>query len=421
MTSGAAGLNEARIVIVGAGLCGFSAARVLRTLGHQGSITLVGDESRLPYERPPLSKEVVTSGVGFEHLLLAEEAWFAENGIKVSQGDPAVLVDVCQQMVLLRSGTTLPYDRLLLSMGGRPRTLPGLDAELGAASRTLRTYDDSIRLREQILSGKSLFIIGAGLIGTELAASARALGCSVSMMDTQPTPLSALGGPILGAHIADIHARNGVELYMSASVARICKDTYGRAMITLADGSKITRDLVVSAIGIERSIELARNSGLNVRRGIIVDEHYRTSAPNVFAGGDVAERWEPKLNTYLLSEHYREAMRQGVAAAESVLDRRDSLDSVEWAWSIQFEHRLECAGIPNWADNATQTLMRGSLTDSAFVIYQIRDGRLSYSVGMNCGNQVRKAARVMFGDARSFGSLIEGATQLDAVFVPTTS
>src|SRR5581483_2875304 len=283
MSSAGAGDN---LVIVGAGQAGGRAAEALRGAGYKGRLAIVGEETMLPYERPPLSKDLLAGRSSCDALLVRGTDWFDHEKVALHLGQPAVAIDRAQQRVTLADGTSIPYGCLLLANGARPRHLPF--APTGDRIHYLRTTDDCFRLREALQLHSHLVIIGAGFIGLEVAATARALGCTVTVLELAPAPLMRAVMPEIGGFFTGLHRGHGVELRYGVRVQDI--DAGEEAVhIQTAEGG-LTADHVLVGIGIIPNDELAAASGLDVDDGILVDACARTSDESVFAAGDVARR-----------------------------------------------------------------------------------------------------------------------------------
>ena len=271
----------ADFVIVGAGECGARAAFALREKGFDGTITLIGGEAHLPYERPPLSKEALVAGAGPK--LVADAERYAAAGIAVLPGRTVLAIDRAGRRVLLGDGAALPYDKLLLATGARPRALPG--TACGGRIAALRSHDDAQRIRAHLVEGSHIAILGGGFIGLELAASARKLGASVTLVEGLPRVLSRGVPAEIAAIVANRHAEEGVEVLCGAKVVNI-EERPGEVGLMLEDGRVVAASLLVVGIGALPNTELAEAAGLAVDNGIAVDGLLRSSDPDIFAAGD---------------------------------------------------------------------------------------------------------------------------------------
>jgi 3-phenylpropionate/trans-cinnamate dioxygenase ferredoxin reductase subunit len=395
-------------VIVGAGVAGVSAAAALRTTGFDGRVVLVGAEPELPYRRPPLSKEVLRGENDGDGIRLKAAAWFADNDVDLLGGVEVIGVDVDGHAVTLDDGARLGYDRLLLATGGRARLLPGTRDLPGV--RTLRTLADVPTLRGELAEGRSVLVIGAGLIGAEVAASARALGCSVTMLEAADLPLARLLPPSIGRVYAALHRNRGVELHTGVAVDRIESVAEG-VLVTAADGRRWEAQLAVVAVGMVPNTGLAERAGLAVADGIVVDASCATSAPDVFAAGDVANAPNLVLGGRHRVEHWQHAQNQGAVAARAMLGLDVSFDEVPWCWSEQYEVNLQVTGWPTAADDVA---VRGDLEALDFLAVFSRGGRLTGAVGIGRPADVRTIRRLIaeapFSDGGTDLVLADSAT-----------
>jgi len=379
-------------VIVGAGIAGASAALRLRSGGCPGRVVLIGDEPHPPYRRPPLSKDLLSGKTPEERIRIRpQEAW-SQQGIELRTGTRVVALDVESRKVELADGEQLAYDQLLLATGGRPRELP--QARGVPDVFTLRTINDVSALRDKLRPGSSLLVVGAGLIGAEVAATARGIGCAVMMLEAEQCPLSRLLPPQLAEVYTELHRSNGVDLHYGVQVASLERVDLG-VLVTDTTGRKWIADTVLVAVGIAPNTELAEQAGLEIDAelgGIVVDEYLQTSAPGVFAAGDVACAPNLHLGGRHRVEHWTSAQEQGAAAAAGMLGERTSFDKVPWCWSDQYGKSLHVAGWPAATD---QVSVRGSLEDYEFTAVFHRDDRLVAAVGLNRPKDVRTARKLI--------------------------
>ncbi|MBF6213918.1 FAD-dependent oxidoreductase [Nocardia puris] len=363
-----------RIIVVGAGVAGATAAKTLRAEGFTGEIVLVGAERGLPYRRPMVSKELL-AGTAEERRTLLEPAdsWRSlEVDLLLGRGVDAVDVDA--KRVRFAGGESLGYDRLLLATGARAKSLPGPQRNV----HTLRGAADVAPLREAIIAGGSLLIVGAGLVGCEVAATARGLGVRVAIVHAGPAPLDRIAPPAVGDYYRNLHADNGVEIHDEVVLDRL--DGIETGVTALArDGRNWSAAAALIAIGSAPDTALASVAGLAVGNGILVDEHYRTSAPDVFAAGDVANRFDPELGAYERDEHWNGAQAQGAAAARSMLGKTPARPDVSWGWSTQYGRNLQFAG--RWQPG-DDFVVRGSVDSGEFAVLALRDGRLAGAVAL---------------------------------------
>lgn len=367
-----------RIVIIGGGLAGGKAVDALREQGYDGSLTLITDEPDLPYERPPLSKDFLQGKAEFDSVLVHPAQWYDEHNVDVRTSTAAMSLDRTGQLVRLADGTELGYDRLLLATGARPKRLPVPGAE---AAHVLRTHRESEHLRAAFAKGPRVAIIGAGWIGLETAAAARAAGCAVTVLDSAEAPLLGVLGPELAEVFTALHRDNGVDLRLGVTVEQISTDGGGAATgVRLADGT-VDADLVIMGVGVAPETTLARSADLAVDNGIVVDAALRTSDPSIWAAGDVANHAHPTLGPIRV-EHWANALNQPAVAAASMLGDADaSYDRLPYFFSDQFDLGMEYVG---HASNGSydRVVVRGDTAAREFVAFWL-DGESHVLAAMN--------------------------------------
>ena len=366
------------IVIVGAGLAGAKAVESLRDEGYDGRLALVGDEPRRPYERPPLSKDYLRGEAELEAAYVHEPGFYAERSVDVLSSTAAIAIDVPGRTVALDGGEALPWDRLLIATGAEPRRLgvPGGDLD---GVMYLRTVEDSDRLRAAFADGGRAVVVGAGWIGSEVAASARELGMEVTLLERLAVPLETVLGPTLGAFYGDLHRAHGVELVTGADLAAIEGD--GRVeRVRLADGRTIDCSVAVIGVGVAPRTALAESAGLAVDDGILVDGTLRTSVPDIFAAGDVANVLHPFYGRRVRVEHWANALNQGPAAARNMLGRDEPYDRIPYFFSDQYDVGMEYSGLASGTD---EVVVRGDLDAREFIAFWISDGRVVAGMNVN--------------------------------------
>jgi len=377
-----------RVVIVGAGACGGRAAEALREAGHEGAITLVGDEVHPPYERPPLSKAAVTGAEPATPATLFGEGRLADLGVELVSGVAAAAIDRDGRTVVLADGRSLPYDRLLLATGARPRPLavPGGDAAL-----VLRTVADAEMIRAGLARGGRVVIIGGGFIGLELAAGARAWGCDVTVIELAPTLMGRVVPAALADTMATRHAEAGVVLRCGVGIERIEVGADG-VRIVLTDGATVAADAVIAGVGALPNVELAERAGLAIDNGIAVDRHLRTSDPAVFAAGDCCSFPHPLYGDHRLRlEAWRNALDQADVVAGNVLGNGVPYERVPWFWTDQYELSLHITGLPHTAT----TVVTRERADGVVLHFGLDDGgRLVAASGVAEGTAVAKDIRL---------------------------
>ena len=382
-------------VIVGGGQAGAHAAVAARMAGLQGRVVLVGAEPSAPYERPPLSKTALTDTPEPAPGWFYPGSRYDELAIARRFGTAAVGLDIAAARVTLADGTTLPYDRLLLATGGRARTLAIAG---GVHVLTLRTLDDARTLRARLRPGARVVCIGAGVIGLEVAASARTRGCAVTVLEAAATALGRCTTPEMAEWIVDLHRAAGTAVHFGASVAAVETDA-----VVCADGLRVAAEVVIAGIGMVRNTELAEAAGIALDNGIVVDELGRTSAPGVFAAGDVAAFHHPRYGRRLRLESWRHAQDHGMAVGRAMAGGAAPYEEVPWFWTDQHGRNIQVAGL---AAEATRTVLRGAMTDASFCAFHLDDaGRVVAATGGNAPREVRVAmalirAGVPVDDAR---------------------
>lgn len=379
---------QAGMVIIGAGECGGRAALALRDLGFEGPVTLIGDEPHLPYERPPLSKEAMAGDAPAIKAIVSDEL-LAERSIRHIHSVQAVAIDRAAHSVRLSDGSTMPYDKLLLATGSTPRRLPM--PGLGPRCVYLRTFNDALAIRAHLKAGNRIAIVGGGFIGLELAAAARKLGASVTVIEAQPRILMRGVPAEIAGIIHQAHEAEGVKILTGQAIAAIADDGTD-VRITLAGGGDIVADLAVIGIGAVPATTLAAEAGLTIDNGIAVDAELRTSDPDIFAAGDCCSF---PLAVYggrrVRLEAWRNAQEQGALAARNMLGAGEAHAAVPWFWSDQYGLTLQISGL---SDEGSSTVRR-DLDDGAFILFHLaQDGRLVAASGIGPGNAVARDIRL---------------------------
>ncbi|WP_194395975.1 NAD(P)/FAD-dependent oxidoreductase [Microbacterium atlanticum] len=386
-----------RMLIIGGGLAAGAAAETLRKEGFDGEVVIVSAEPHAPYQRPPLSKGYLGGAEGEDAVLLHPAAWYAEQGIELRTGVAATTLDPAEHAVELADGTTVGYDAVLLATGARPRTLPLPGHELPGVV-TLRTLDDSdalaARLRE---GGRRLVVIGAGWIGMEVAATARGLGNEVAILERDDVPLSAALGTRMGEVFRALHLDHGVDLRTSVGVDRIVGSD--RAEGVVVDGEMLPADLVLIGVGAVPDTRLAETAGLDIDNGILTDASLRSSAPDVYAAGDVANPFHPVLSRRLRSEHWANARSAGRVAARSMLGIPASLDGIPYFYTDQYDLGMELSGYAPLMAEA-EVVVRGDVDAREFIAFWMNAGRVVAGMNVNVWN-VNKGVQALIRSGRS--------------------
>ncbi|MEV0822882.1 NAD(P)/FAD-dependent oxidoreductase [Nonomuraea rubra] len=358
----------ATYVIVGAGLAGAKAAQTLREEGFDGEIVLIGAETERPYERPPLSKGYLQGSSEREEIFVHEPGWYADNDVDLRLGTRVTRIEPAHHAVRLGDGSRRPFDKLLIATGAVPRRLPG-------PAHYLRTVEDSEALKRRFAEGGDVLIIGASWIGLETAAAARTAGCQVTVVEPEPTALNRALGQELGELFARLHASKGVDLRFGTAAAEIT-ETGAR----LSSGERLTADVVVVGIGAAPEVGLARDAGLDVGQGILTDAALRTSHPDVYAAGDVAEFFHPLYGRRIRVEHWANALHGGPVAARSMLGQEVVHDMLPYFYTDQYELGMEFSGDIEGHD---EIVYRGDPESMEFIVYWLRDRRVIAGMNVN--------------------------------------
>ena len=377
-------------IIVGAGLAGAKAAETLREEGFDGRLVVIGSEAERPYERPPLSKEYLRGEVAREDVYVHGEDFYADREIELRLGRAAVSLDTSIGEVGLDDGKRLRYDRLLIATGATPRRLSAAGEALDGVFY-LRSVQDSDELRARLDRGGSLVVVGAGWIGTEVAASARQRGLDVTVVDPLSVPLERVLGIEVGAIYRDIHTDHGVRMLLSSGIAAIeGADSVER--VRTSTGETIDCDLVVVGVGVRPCTALALDGGLYVDDGIVVNERLQTSMPGVFAAGDVAMTHSPLTGRRMRLEHWANALHQGPAAARNMLGRAQPYDRVPYFFSDQYEVGMEYAG---YARDWDRVVFRGDPASREFIAFWLRGARVLAGMNVNVWDVNDSIARLI--------------------------
>ena len=360
--------NMTKVLIIGAGHAGGSAAAFLRQYGHEGPIVLAGAEPTAPYQRPPLSKAWLKGEASLEDLLLRPESFYAEQGIELRMGVVATAIDRAAKTVRFEDGTVESYDALILATGSTARKLP-----LPGADRPdlleLRTLADAGRLKAAIGPGRRLAVVGGGYVGLEAAASARALGAEAVVIERMDRVLARVASETLSDFFIGRHREHGVEIITGAEAT-----AFEAGGVRLADGRLIEADAILVGVGAVASDALARAAGLTCSNGVEVDEAARTSDPTIHAIGDMTFRPVPVHGgrRYRL-ESVPNALEQAKQAASAIAGRAPPPPEVPWFWSDQYELKLQIAGLP---DDADRRLVRGDVEAGAFAVFHLAGDRI---------------------------------------------
>ncbi|WP_043718253.1 NAD(P)/FAD-dependent oxidoreductase [Kutzneria sp. 744] len=374
------------VAVVGAGLAGVSACEQLRELGYDGRLTLFGAEPHLPYDRPPLSKDLLLGKQTADEIVLRKAEWYAAKDIDLRLGTPVTAIRPDEGRIELVHGT-VAVDAILLATGGRPRPLPVPGGDHPAIT-VLRSLDDAVALKDRLAPGVRLGVIGAGLIGAEVAASATVLGCQATLIDPAPLPLEH----VVGAEIADLlhsqHRANGVRVLVGA-VASV-EDLGGAIRLHLSDSNEtVDCDVVVVGVGIVSDDSLAASAGVAVNRGVLVDSAQRSEHPRIFAAGDAARPTGPD-GPLPNVEHWESALHEGKAAAAAIIGAPEPVRPVSRFWSDRYGWHLEVVG-----EFRGEVVLRGELGGESFAAFALVDGKCVGAVAVNRPSEMKAARRLI--------------------------
>jgi len=360
-------------VVVGTGQAGFEVAASLRAEGYQDPVTLIGDEPHLPYPRPPLSKSFVLTEQRIDELQLRPAAFYRDHNVRLLVGERVVAIDRSARCVRLASGADIAYQSLVLAVGARNRPLNVRGANLDGVMH-LRTLDDAIALKARIQAAQDIIVVGGGFIGLELAAVARSLGKSVTVIEMQPRLMPRVVAPVVSEFYRELHGSRGVTVLCGATVTRI--DGVGGTIreARVSDGRSHAADLVLVGVGVVPNIELARDAGLIVGNGVVVDEYLRTSDPDIYAAGDCADHPNPFARGRVRLESVQNACDQARSVAAAIVGRPRRYEALPWFWTDQFDVRLQMAGLSQGHD---RMVIRGHPELRKFSVFYFKDAELT--------------------------------------------
>lgn len=382
-------MSDRGIVVIGAGQAGGWAAKTLRDEGFEGRIVVVGEEPYPPYERPPLSKEVLLGKEPAESCHLWPKGSFDEWGVELRTGVAATGIDRTAKTVSLGGGESLAYDKLLIATGGRVRELPLAGATLDGV-HYLRGIDDSAAIRADLGEGARLVVIGGGWIGLEVAAAARMLGAEVAVVEALDMLCARALTPEIAAYLLNVHRGRGVDVRLGATVEALTGER--RVTGVRLAGETLAATAVVIGIGIVPNVELAEAAGLEVDNGIRVDALCRTSDPDIFAAGDVTNHPNGLLGRNIRLESWENAQNQGIAAARAMLGGETPYCEIPWFWSDQYDVNIQLVGLPDGFD---ETVTRGERAGGSFVEFYLKGGRIDGAAAINSPRDIRFARRLM--------------------------
>ena len=369
-------------IIVGAGLAGAKAAETLRAEGFDGRLLLFGEEPVRPYERPPMSKTYLRGESSFDEAAVHDAEFYKTHDIELHTSAVVASLDTGASQVQLAGGPRLGYERLLLATGAVPRrpNVPGVELE---GFHLLRTVADSDAIYAAVTARGPVVVIGAGWIGCEVAASARQLGADVTMIDMASVPLERVLGPEVGGVYRDLHDAHGVKLRLGVGIDAI-KGAGRIEEVRLTDGSLIPAGAVVAGIGVLPRSELAAAAGLDIDNGVLCDAHLATSAPGIYAAGDVASAWHPTYGAPIRLEHWSAALNEGPVAAKNMLGIATVYERVPYFYSDQYDLGMEYR---SWAPTYDRVVFRGDPAGGEFIVFWLRDGVVAAAMNANVWDQ----------------------------------
>ncbi|GAA2738656.1 FAD-dependent oxidoreductase [Pedococcus aerophilus] len=371
--------DERTFVVVGGGLAGAKSVEALRDKGFEGRLILLAGEDHLPYERPPLSKDYLKTGEGLGDAFVHDQDWYAAHDIEVRTGTVVTSIDRDSHVVVTATGERVGWDRLLLATGSSPRHLDLLGADLDGVV-SLRTIEDSDRLRGALVQDARVVLVGGGWIGLEVAAAAREAGSTVTVLESLDLPLVRVLGPTVATVFADLHREHGVDLRTGVQVEELVGEDGSVTGVRLADGSTVPADLVVVGIGAVPNTALAEDAGLEVDNGVVADAVGRTSDPDVFAVGDVANVDHPFLGRLVRVEHWANALNQPAIVTAAMLDQFGPEPELPFFFTDQYDLGMEYHGL---GDPEDDVVVRGDLEGREFIAFWLRDGVVTAGMNVN--------------------------------------
>jgi 3-phenylpropionate/trans-cinnamate dioxygenase ferredoxin reductase component len=373
--------SKSNFVIVGGGMAGAIATQSLREEGFDGKITLLAQELNAPYERPPLSKEYLQGKADRDSIFVNPEPWYAEHQVDLSLGTAVTSLDPASRTVTTAAGTELRYDKLLLTTGSAPRRLdmPGADLD---GVYYLRNVEDSERIKIEFARAQRVVIIGAGWIGLETAAAARAAGVDVTLLVSGDLPLEHVLGPEVAPIFADLHRNHGVDPRYRTTAAELIGGNGAATGVVLSDGTQVDADMIIVGIGAIPRTELAAAAGLKIDNGVVVDEHLRTSDPDVFAAGDIAQTYNPRLGRHIRVEHWANARRQGAVAAKAMLGQDAADVRPSYFFTDQYDLSMEYTGDIGPA-GYDQVIFRRYAEAGQMIIFWLHQQRVQAGMNVN--------------------------------------
>jgi len=381
------------LVVIGASYAGIQGALSARDAGYAEPITVVADEAWLPYQRPPLSKDFLTELATEESLVLRDKAFFDNKGIDLILGVRATDIDRQSRKILLGGHSALSFDKLLIGTGSHARKLAVPGADLGGV-RYLRTMQDAIELKASLRDASEIVVVGGGFIGLEVAASAGKLGKKVTVLESSSRLLERAVSPVVSEFLLDMHLQHGVDVMLGETVVSINGQNGRVTSVSCGNSARLQADLILVGVGGLPNDQIAKDAGLDCSNGIAVDDHGRSSDPDIFAAGDCATHYNTFARDWLRLESVQNAQDQAKAAGLAIAGGTGPYDSVPRFWSDQYDAKLQIVGISrNFDDQA----IRGSIEDGKFSVFYYRQGRLIAVDSVNRSGDQMAARRMIAG------------------------
>jgi 3-phenylpropionate/trans-cinnamate dioxygenase ferredoxin reductase subunit len=396
------------MVIIGAGHAAGQAAASLRQEKYEGPITIIGDEPHIPYQRPPLSKQYLSGDQGLERVYLRPEKFYAEKNIDLMLNTRASGIDRTAQTVTLEDGQTIPYDKLIIATGSRPRILNIEGSEL-TGIHYLRTIDDVDAIRQEMQQAKSLVIVGGGYIGLEVASVGIDAGLEVHVLEMEERILQRVTTPEMSDYYHNLHAGRGVNIHTNTAVTGFAGSD--RVDTVLCGETTMAADLVIVGIGIIPNTELAQDAGLEVDNGIVVNDHCQTSDVNIYAAGDCTNHPNALLNRRLRLESVPNAMEQARTCASNLLGGDKSYASIPWFWSDQYDLKLQMVG---FSADGDQQVVRGDMSRNEFAVFYLKDGTVVAADAVNSPKEFM-ICKQLVGKSVDSAALADAATDLKSL------
>lgn len=379
-------------VVIGGGHAAGRAIEAMREVGYTDTITLIGAEDELPYERPSLSKDLIINEKSNGVTFINDSNWYAEKNVELVLGTIVDKLDKKNKTIKCTDGRVFTYKKLLIATGARVRRLniPGTEHP---SIHYLRTLNDAKLLSSQLARGKRLVVIGGGFIGLEVAASACLRGATVSIVESGERLIGRAVPPLISQYMASRHKLEGAHFYFNATPLKIERDKNNFNLIVLDNGSIIEADLVVIGIGVEPETSLAANAGLAVDNGILTDSFCKTSDSAVYAAGDCTNHFNSLLDKRIRLESWQNAQNQAIVAAHNMCGKKKIYSEIPWFWSDQYDINLQVAGSP---DCWSAPILRGDIDSGSFILFNLEDGIITAVAGINAGRDMSFARRLIY-------------------------